>query len=257
MSTTEEYFADPRINASTLKLFAGKKFNAATAVHAMKTPRASTKAMDIGTIVHAFIEHEGKEPPGFVLSPYDSFRTKESKEWRDEQIANGVIVLKDEEFEQARNMAHNLLEKIEEPYRTLLTSSTTEREKAFYNDTHKALLDLISPSGLIGADVKTTRHSNWEDVKRDFDAMFYHLQFYHYKKMSNCEEFCAFIVSSVEPYPVFQAPCSDDYLAFGAWEFDRAQDRFNRFAKYEVDDLLVSEHVLEAPQWFLKMESDS
>lgn len=47
-----------------------------------KTPQKETDAMRIGRIVHEYILEGVKN---FVTSPFDSFRTKEAREWRDSQ----------------------------------------------------------------------------------------------------------------------------------------------------------------------------
>lgn len=64
-----------------------------------------TAAMQLGTIVHAIALQPDDTGATFVVSEFDSFRTKEAKEWRDENQDAGKIVLTKAEYETASLMA--------------------------------------------------------------------------------------------------------------------------------------------------------
>ena len=264
-----DYFKDPRLNASTLKCFAGQDYSPAVALQKWKGPRTQTKALSLGSLTHAFVEGRGELPEGtilkerdeeseglgaeFILSPFDDFRKKDARDWK-AGLPEGLTPIKPSELIQARDMAHSLLNKIEAPYSGILLDPESQREKEYYTDRLKAKLDLVSKSGLMCLEVKTTRHSTWSDIKRDFDRMAYHLQIFQYHKVSQVQTIAAVIVSSVAPYPVFQAPCSDDYLEYGEWEFNRAFERYQIWKDCHPEEVPVTEETLGAPNWWLNRE---
>lgn len=55
----------------------------------------TTKALDIGRAAHSLVLGEPEFREHFIISPYDDFRTKEAREWRDAQTRT---VLKADEF---------------------------------------------------------------------------------------------------------------------------------------------------------------
>lgn len=67
--------------------------------------RKDTTALRLGKAAHALalgMEHFDRE---FIISPFDDFRTKAAREWRDEQTR---VVLKEAEFDQLQRMAEVL-----------------------------------------------------------------------------------------------------------------------------------------------------
>lgn len=70
--------------------------------HARKHPHVSTKAMDLGTVVHSMIL--GTEPVHVVLD-FPNFTTDKAKKARDAAIANGKIPLKPGELADAEKIA--------------------------------------------------------------------------------------------------------------------------------------------------------
>lgn len=65
-------------------------------------PDESTKALDIGKAAHCLTLGEPEFAKYFVISPYDDFRTKEAREWRDAQTRT---ILKAHEFEQVQTLS--------------------------------------------------------------------------------------------------------------------------------------------------------
>jgi hypothetical protein len=53
-----------------------------------------TPAMRLGTLIHALCFDEND----YVVSPYPDFRTKESREWRDEQEKLGFTVVSEKDM---------------------------------------------------------------------------------------------------------------------------------------------------------------
>lgn len=94
----------PSISASGLKMIADcpAKFYAFSELNPNRFERKDTKALDIGKAAHAAVLGEPQFNAHFIVSPYDDFRTKEAREWRDAQT---LTVLKAEEFEIVCAMA--------------------------------------------------------------------------------------------------------------------------------------------------------
>lgn len=58
----------------------------------------SSRAADIGTMAHAMLL--GGDPDWVVNDQFPDFRTKAAREWRDEQAANGKIIISEVDFAQ-------------------------------------------------------------------------------------------------------------------------------------------------------------
>ena len=69
-------------------------------------PEPSSSAIDLGQLIHQRVLGGNDE---FVLSSYDNYRTKEARAWRDEQIANGKIVISKTDAENANLAVENVI----------------------------------------------------------------------------------------------------------------------------------------------------
>ena len=65
------------------------------------SPRKSDE-MDFGSIVHALALGKGAK---FAVAPYDDYRTKDARAWRDETIADGLIPIKQAKMDEAESIA--------------------------------------------------------------------------------------------------------------------------------------------------------
>lgn len=82
--TNKEYHAHPAVSRSgIIKLLQSPAH--------YKTPTETTRAMEIGTVFHSWVLERRTD---FVVSPFDSYRTKEAKEWKKSQTE--IILTKDE-----------------------------------------------------------------------------------------------------------------------------------------------------------------
>lgn len=66
-------------------------------------PDVDTDAMRIGRVAHAYI----LEKISMVIAPFDSFRTKEARQWRDEQTMDWVKLSEAESIKGMRNAVHS------------------------------------------------------------------------------------------------------------------------------------------------------
>jgi hypothetical protein len=220
-----KYRKDPRINQSSLKMFL--QHDPAIARHMLAQPSKGSEAMKLGTLVHAIIELQGQLPCDFETSPYDSYRTKEAREWKKEKEASGVTIVTTAVMDQAQAMARSVLDDTPGHLKKLINNPASLREQEYYDANYKALLDLVSPCGTIGVDYKTTAETSLEGFKWSAKKYMYHLQAYHYTKLANLKDFYYVAVSSVAPYPVWCLRCSDEFIDRGEALWLEAVDRMN------------------------------
>ena len=64
---------------------------------AHKEPSPPSAAMRLGTVAHLMVLEPDKVADEVRISPFDSFRTKEAREWRAEQEEAGKIVMTSQE----------------------------------------------------------------------------------------------------------------------------------------------------------------
>lgn len=103
------YHADPFFDEPTLSSgIAGKMLNETPKHARLAHPRLggqtkpATAEMDLGSVAHELLLGKGG---GYVVSPFDEYRTKEAKAWRDETIAKGLTPIKEKYFNAAQQMA--------------------------------------------------------------------------------------------------------------------------------------------------------
>lgn len=238
-----DYFSDPRINASTLKLFSGRDFSPALALHKLRNPSAPSAAMQLGTAVHSYLEHKGQFGPDVLISPFDSFRTKEAQQWKKDN--DGKIILTNDEAAKAFQMGENIRTLSPEPILSMIHSPDAEVEKECYTPRFKAKLDLICNGA--GIDYKTTNATNAAQFVRDCNNYGYALQAAFYCMVAGLSDFYFVAVSSAEPHEVFAFKCGKSYLQWGDELVVEALKRYNTWKDVEIvrPELLT----LEAPAW--------
>lgn len=92
----KDYFAIDAVNASTLKAMVNPE-----KAHYRKLNPVHSDAFKLGSDFHALVL-QGLEPADsedVAISPFDAFRTNESKAWKAEQIKAGKTILKAAEVE--------------------------------------------------------------------------------------------------------------------------------------------------------------
>ena len=98
----EEYQALDALNISSLllMLISPRHFR-----HGLDNQRPDTEAFRVGRAVHTLVlEREAAFAAGYAVSPYDDFRKKEAREWRDEQERKGKTVLSQKQENHVRAM---------------------------------------------------------------------------------------------------------------------------------------------------------
>jgi len=128
----------------------------------------------IGRLFHSWLETGGKELDGFSISPYDTYRTTEAKEWRDSEIEMGNTPVKLAEWQGVERMVKAIDLQIPPHLREIVRTAT--RETVYTWNGYKAQLDIDHPEATI--DWKSTADVyKWERQAIDFGVL---MQAYHY-----------------------------------------------------------------------------
>jgi exodeoxyribonuclease VIII len=168
-----------------------------------KTPQEETAALRFGRIAHEYIL-EGKQ--NWVLSPFDSFRTKEAREWRDAQTLPILIEQQDQEVFKMAMSVHN-----HEAVKKLIYHGQAEQTYLFDEPTTGAPCrcrpDYITKDNFI-LDLKTTDDASargfaysCRKYRYDVQAAFY-LDGVEYATGIRPERFIFIAVEKKAPYAV-------------------------------------------------------
>jgi hypothetical protein len=159
-----DYHADPceepSLSSSIANLLLTKTPAHARIAHPKLNPdfaRSTNAAMDLGSVAHEILLGKGA---GFEISPFDDYRTKEARTWRDDVLARGLIPIKAGDHARAQQMAKAVHERV---------ARTAEAAGVFWlgrpetvivwrdNDTMcRAMIDWLYPDFSQVYDLKTT-----------------------------------------------------------------------------------------------------
>lgn len=187
-----------------------------------------------GRAAHSLVV-EGKLPDNLAISPFDTFRTKEAREWRDHELALGNEVLKAEDLAAIEGMAERLAK--ESMIQSGLLSGLIEKS-LIWKDEATGLWVRSRPDSLptdtIFADYKTAASADPDDISRDLFAKGYAPQIALAaegvaKVLGRViDSYCLVVQEKKPPYTVTIAAVSDDAISYGARLNRLALDRFAR-----------------------------
>lgn len=176
----EEYFARPSIDQSQLKQFMRNPAEWAWARLHPEEHKA-TDAMRFGTAFHAYLLCT----KGVVsLDEGEDFRKAENREWRDEQIEAGRLVVSHEEMQRLERMYANIARYPE--YMSLIENGTAEVAIEWEDKETglalKAKPDLIPQGTDFLVDLKTASSAAPGDFMRESYKYGYHIQAQFYRQ---------------------------------------------------------------------------
>lgn len=105
VQSRKEYERTPGMNVSAL-------LSGATPAHVrayLDNPPEQTDAMALGTATHLSVFEVGEYLARVIDKKYEKYSTKESREWRDERLAEGHLILNEEQRGQVVGMRDSLL----------------------------------------------------------------------------------------------------------------------------------------------------
>lgn len=103
----DDLFDEPTLSSSIANILINETPRHARLAHPRLggSARKATREMDLGSVAHEILLGRGG---GFSISPFDEYRTKEARAWRDEVTDRGVTPIKDKDFRAAESMAGSL-----------------------------------------------------------------------------------------------------------------------------------------------------
>jgi len=234
-----DYYKRPEWSYSQMKVILDSGIDYAVAKKRGMLPEPSSSAIDLGQLIHQRVLGGDDE---FVLSSYDNYRTKEARAWRDEQIANGKIVISKTDAENANLAVGNV---ISHPHTSeYLVGDNAKHEVELYAKTAdgvdirgKADAIIYGENGKprIICDIKTT--SQFDKFFRSAYSHHYDLQAAVYTMIAGTDMvnyyFC--VVETVAPYRVQYMHASLEFMESGERKFRRCIDEILAFGDKEPD----------------------
>ena len=249
----EEYYNLPEWSFSQMKVILHCGIDYAVAAKRGMLPAPAGKSLDLGQLAHMFVL--GGNAKGFVVSPYETFRTKEAREWRDSVTKEGKAIVDHAQYDaissivdntEAHPMSQRLLkgEKVKHEVELFATASGV-------NLRGKAVAVLVDKDALVITDIKTTaKFDEWKywTFRRHYDlqAAVYSLIGSAATKVSPA--FCNFyfcVVETVFPYRVQYHHASLEFLENGERKLHRCLEAIKDFGDKEPNFLIEDINELE------------
>jgi len=188
--------------------------------------KKETSTMNAGKVMHSYLSgaYGGKQDK-IAISPYDDFRTKEARDWRDNQPDN-VLIIKQKEAdlyaeltERVRN--HPEVKKILDGA-TIEAERMVERKVKEYNV--KGILDIVATKKDVVdvIDWKFVGTQVFDDFAKKALWQHYDLQASVYDFLKNATHIYFVTIENEAPYRIKVWHCSPDMLESGAIKFDKA-----------------------------------
>lgn len=195
----------------------------------------------------------------YVVSPYDDFKSKDAKAWREEQRSAGLAVMKQESVEHARAMveavkAHRGAMEILDVGRSQVALTGTLPGGA----ATKGLIDWVSDAVMCLSDLKTTTDASGDEFTKHAINMGYHAAAAHYVdlwKQNTSEDipFVWLVVETEAPFAVAVWIVSDAMLALGRRVNEARYRRYEECLKTGDWPAYSQEAVvLEPPAWAMR-----
>jgi hypothetical protein len=184
--TSEEYHADPcpepSLSCTGIKRLLEDRFGGCPAnfKYLLDHPQPFKQAWNFGKAAHRVLLGKGEE---IVISPYDEFRTKEAKAFRDETRASGKTLMKASEMVHVEAMA--TAARVNPKIDAAFSNGQAELVIVWYDDVYKvwcrAMLDYWNPAGLV-PDYKSCLSANYFEFKRAVWRYGYDIQSAFYRE---------------------------------------------------------------------------
>jgi len=264
----QDYIDDPveggSLNSSgikTLLLDCPKRYWLQSPLNPDRDPEEHKKHYSMGSLIHDILLLGGSQihKRYHILSPeFKDFRTKAAKEERDEAIGRGLMVIKQDDLDQAHNVAKIALShpKIGDIFKEGESEQTLVWQDKETGVWCRCRFDRFNHEHLYGADYKTSRNANPREFSRAVGDYGYYIQAAMYMEGykavfgKSLEKFW-FIVQEIDQ-PEMIAPIELDNVAleWGKILFDAAKRKYaeckdvNRWPGYDEQT-----HKIGLPGW--------
>jgi hypothetical protein len=184
-------------------------------------PREASKAMDLGTLIHAATLEPETVEQIIAISPYADFRTKEAREWKAAQAESGKIITSQDDIDKALTIAETVTDDYLANFNAKYKTEVAVFGKIGETEI-KGLIDIV-PDGLdCLVDLKTTASFDSQDsIQRTIVNRGYHWQAALYLDLWNAaasEKRTRFIFCFVEieaPHETAWVELSENLLEIG------------------------------------------
>lgn len=211
----------------------------------VRTEKAVTKAMSTGSLFDLALTDDASLEHSVAISEFADFKTKAAQQWRDEQIADGKLIVTEESLEHARKAAtavrsHHVAGAILEG---------CDFQTAVVGEIHgipaKCLIDILPAAGSEWeetiVDYKTTTSGIDDDaIRKTIGSFKYHWRAAFYRTLFNkvssdrhCEDW-AFIFQDQQTLEVRCVKLNADDLGLGSRMIKAAVHEFIRCANNGV-----------------------
>lgn len=217
-------------------------------------PRKS-EALGFGAIVHRLALGKGSE---FEISPFDEYRTKDARAWRDDYLAAGKIPIKAEQYSDAERCASVIRARIfeacnGEPYETEVPFFWKEGETWF-----SGMMDVWCPSLNLVIDPKTT--AKIATFQTEISRFGYHVQSTLYRRgldairpeFAGRHQFKLLAVSTEEPFLSRLISISEGWRTGAEMDIEHAKAIFERCMANDEWPGYPSEEIMDEPSWQMR-----
>jgi len=251
------YRQHPAINISSLKAFSRSP---AHAMVGFEEEKETTDAMNIGSL----LDHKVLGTPYlWTTSPYDDYRTKEARSWRDEQEARGVTVFKQDAIETVERMVEAVRE---HPVAGRLFAEPGKAQVGMFGEfescERKGLIDWLPNTTPVIVDLKKCRDASKAGFRRQIGQLRYDVQAAYYRDLyrditGETRAWQWICVEDQAPYAVAVYQLDTESLDKGSstWQSWIRQwmicEDTDSWPGYNGDSI----QIIQSPTWILKDET--
>jgi hypothetical protein len=251
------YRQHPAINISSLKAFSRSP---AHAMVGFEEEKETTDAMNIGSL----LDHKVLGTPYlWTTSPFDDYRTKEARSWRDEQEARGVTVFKQDAIETVERMVEAVRE---HPVAGRLFAEPGKAQVGMFGEfescERKGLIDWLPATTPVIVDLKKCRDASKAGFRRQIGQLRYDVQAAYYRDLyrditGETRAWQWICVEDQAPYAVAVYQLDTESLDKGSstWQSWIRQwmicEDTDSWPGYNGDSI----QIIQSPTWILKDET--
>lgn len=203
-----------------------------------------TKAMADGRLMHEMIAHLlGDKPANYAISPFDSFRTKEAREWRDSQPDN-LAIISQERADELEAIAKRV---VNHPrIKALLDAGKVQTEQVVEKKVGEYNVKGIIDATVVG---KAKSVIDWKFVSTQvFDSFSKKALYQNYDLQASVYDFLVepaniyfAIIENQAPHRIRLFHCDESFLISGGNKFDKAMKTIKaenwREPTFDIDDV--------------------
>lgn len=222
-------------------------------------PKPRTDEMSFGLIVHKMALGKGER---FEISPFDDYRSKAAREWKDDCIASGGIPIKAGKYDDAKIMADIIIERIK---RSLNGAAYLTEVPAFWQEGDtwfSMMMDVWAPEIHTVIDPKTT--GNVHQFDREITKFGYHIQSALYRRgldkirpeHAGRHQLKLLPIATEAPFTSRLISISEGWRTGAEMDIERATRTFNECMATGIWPGYPDEEVMDEPSWQMKLRMD-